>query len=1110
MAISTNGTVLARVAGALYNTQMSNATYKEVAALDPSALVNVLYARDFNTVSDATVATTLVANLGLTGVEGLANWVAAQLTAAGANKGAKVVELLNGFAQMSADATYGAAATAFNTKVDSALALSQTTDNAGGTFGAISTAVSGKTFTLTTGTNSFTGTSANDTFDAGLSTSSLQTLNSGDSLDGGAGTDELYAVINGSVTPSAVKNIENIYITNTSTTAVATADFSNSSGITAINNQSSTFGTTISGIANTVAVTVRDTTAALQTVTYNNVSGTADSATINLTNVTGSATLVVAGVETLTLNSTGSADNVLAGTTTSTATTVNVTGTAGLTLGTLGTTVKTLNASANTAAATNVGVSATLAATTATTVTGSSGNDTIVMGASSGADSVDGGAGNDLITFSANFTTADTVNGGDGTTDDLRLISSDFATASASTPTTYSVTNIERISLTTVLGTTTYTPANVSATATTLNVRGALDAAISAGDNAFVGPAGTFAVGFGQTNSSTAGLNDAGILAANTFTFTDTGSATTDSLTINNNATDAAASINVFNGAAITSAGYETVTINTGSASGVQSTVGAVTITADIGGTAAEKLVITGVNALQLTAADVVDIIDASAMTATGTGVAVGTAAFAMTTAGTATTITGSAGSDRLFMSASSSSVDGGAGADSITSGAGNDIILGGAGADMIVGAAGNDNINGGAGNDRITMTGLTENDSVAGGDDTDTLAILATYTDSASLASSVSGFEILELAPGATQDVSMSNFINNATFTRIDLGDGAAGAGINVTNVPATVTSLRFLTGAATDTYIFDRLIDSSSNSITISNRDAITVTAFTDLDSETINISGGLATYDLVLTTLTVSDLTTLNITGDADIVITNAIAGATSLATVDASTSTGVVTVNASNSAAKITATAGSGVFTFTGGYIADSITGGTAADVLLGGAGADTINGGIGSDTITGGTGADVINVGSGTDVIQTSTLGSSASLGITAQTITSIAVTGADVVTGMAAGDKIALATTVFTVLGDGTTTTLLTAAATTALTADNAANLMRGTWVADGVTTGSGTFVYSTTGTDTLYTYDSDGTDNTMAFQSIVLVGTYGVTGSHVWTSLTVSTLTLA
>ena len=43
MAISTNGTVLARVAGALYNTQMSNSTYNEVTAvITTSASLNAL------------------------------------------------------------------------------------------------------------------------------------------------------------------------------------------------------------------------------------------------------------------------------------------------------------------------------------------------------------------------------------------------------------------------------------------------------------------------------------------------------------------------------------------------------------------------------------------------------------------------------------------------------------------------------------------------------------------------------------------------------------------------------------------------------------------------------------------------------------------------------------------------------------------------------------------------------------------------------------------------------------------------------------------------------------------------------------------------------------
>jgi hypothetical protein len=66
---------------------------------------------------------------------------------------------------------------------------------------------------------------------------------------------------------------------------------------------------TISGISSSsVGVTIQDTsTAATQTVTFNDVTGSADADTITLRNVTGSAAaLTVAGVETLTLASSGS------------------------------------------------------------------------------------------------------------------------------------------------------------------------------------------------------------------------------------------------------------------------------------------------------------------------------------------------------------------------------------------------------------------------------------------------------------------------------------------------------------------------------------------------------------------------------------------------------------------------------------------------------------------------------------------------------------------------------------------------------------------------------------------------------------------------------------
>jgi S-layer protein len=217
MAISTNGTVLARVAGALYNTQMSNATYKEVASLDPATLMNTLYARDFSSSTDLAVATTLVTNLGLASVTGLNNWVAAQLTAAGSAKGAKVVDLLNSFAQMTADTTYGAFATAFNTKVDASLALSQTDGNKGGTFEAAGVVVvANATFTLTTGIDngaSFTGGAGTDTFNA-----THLTFGASDVLVGGAGVDTLNIVDTGTAAyapaVASVSGIENINIRN--------------------------------------------------------------------------------------------------------------------------------------------------------------------------------------------------------------------------------------------------------------------------------------------------------------------------------------------------------------------------------------------------------------------------------------------------------------------------------------------------------------------------------------------------------------------------------------------------------------------------------------------------------------------------------------------------------------------------------------------------------------------------------------------------------------------------------------------------------------------------------------------------------------------------------
>ena len=165
MAISTNGVMLTRLTGALYNQQLSASTYSEILAGNTTAAAlnawaNAAVAADFGTKTDLQVATTLITNVGLSSVAGLANWVAAQLTAGGtAKRGETIISLLNSYSNMdTTEAVYGASVATFNTKVDASQALSQTTGNAGGTYAAVSSVVVNTALTLTSATQTSTGT----------------------------------------------------------------------------------------------------------------------------------------------------------------------------------------------------------------------------------------------------------------------------------------------------------------------------------------------------------------------------------------------------------------------------------------------------------------------------------------------------------------------------------------------------------------------------------------------------------------------------------------------------------------------------------------------------------------------------------------------------------------------------------------------------------------------------------------------------------------------------------------------------------------------------------------------------------------------------------------
>ena len=185
MAISTNGVMLTRLTGALYNQQLSASTYSEILAGNTTAAslnawANAAVAADFGTKTDLQVATTLITNVGLSSVAGLANWVAAQLTAGGtAKRGETIISLLNSYSNMdTTEAIYGASVATFNTKVDASQALSQTAGNTGGTYATVSAAIPVAAYTLLSGVDLKTTAAGDDVFTS-VNTATSQTLNAG-------------------------------------------------------------------------------------------------------------------------------------------------------------------------------------------------------------------------------------------------------------------------------------------------------------------------------------------------------------------------------------------------------------------------------------------------------------------------------------------------------------------------------------------------------------------------------------------------------------------------------------------------------------------------------------------------------------------------------------------------------------------------------------------------------------------------------------------------------------------------------------------------------------------------------------------------------------------
>lgn len=509
--------------------------------------------------------------------------------------------------------------------------------------------VAGQTFALTSGSDDWTGASGADTFNASLFFNSgtgtnINSLQNQDKIDGGTGIDTLNFSYNAgaaTVQPAEVTSVEIINVSHTGTGALVLAG-ANITGVTTINSSgaANTFtanagfeALTTVGISNTsqahaYGTTTAATSGATDTLTMN-VSGLGTAATHTIT--TGG----VNGYETLLVNSTGATANLITDIAIAVGTslaTFTVTGSADLRLAT----------------AIDNGV------TTVSAADFTGGLRAIV---GTGAVAVTTGSGADRITFNtATYAATDSIDLGEGTTDELRLATADADNVTAAAAAT-NVSNVEQLGITNAV-------AGIVNTTVWGNAFDTVNALAGFGNNTSL----TVASGTNVVQSGTDSTNNA-------RAFIVTGSSTTDSMTMTLNDND-------MDGVAIqTFTGIETLNIvsnvnATGAAAdgGINVLAGATTM----GVTAAQELInVTGTEALTFTLAVTADKIDASTF---AHNLVMGAA----TVAAGGAEITTFSGADVLFGSVAADILSSGAGNDTITAGNGVDLVDVGTGSDTL------------------------------------------------------------------------------------------------------------------------------------------------------------------------------------------------------------------------------------------------------------------------------------------------------------------------------------------------------------------------------------------------------------------------------------------
>jgi hypothetical protein len=433
--IPTNTVQIQRFAQSVFGVQLGSVTLGQInsdvlastGGLD--SVLNGYFSSAFAGVPVKTVAAAMAENLGIVnGKNGLTEQTAAEALAyisgvlsnapAGA-QGAAAKGILNLWAALSTDATYGAASTAWNTGIDNA--VSYAANNAGNVAAGTVLPAAAQIFTLTNANNPTTGgadnvsgTTGNDKINGVIDLANVNSsFGAADIIDGSDGIDTLGLTVTGTpgvgaVSPAGItSNVEIINIANASSSNAASLNFSTVTGATSLNVTSSldNAGMTVTGLLKIADIGV--TGSGALTVTYDNaaVVGTADVQKLSLNGVTEGVsktnTVTVDGVETV-------------------AVTANKESKVSL----VGNSVKTLTV-AGSAKSQTFNNSATLKTVDASAATGDT---TVIVGTTAAAvTSIKGGTGNDTLVVLGNLTKDIAVDGGDGK-DALAVGNTAFAT----------------------------------------------------------------------------------------------------------------------------------------------------------------------------------------------------------------------------------------------------------------------------------------------------------------------------------------------------------------------------------------------------------------------------------------------------------------------------------------------------------------------------------------------------------------------------------------------------------------------------------------------------------------------------------------------------------